>query len=527
MAMLMPLVNLDAAGPKAGPEIKPDRGGQGFFFGILESAFSGAAQARSNPTDGALLGDDAAPAGEDAGKEKDGKETDGQDALAAGAMAGLVAATVAAPAVGSGLPKTACTGHDTPAAEGGPAQEAGGPSVGAVVLAAANATACEKGAASAVPGTAKAVPETDVPAIAPAPAASAALPEATAAVPGEGAIPQVLDNKMQELPAMPGLAAAGDRLPPSEGARVDASAPPDGKAAKIKTGSSGINEAPQPVGDEGPDGSAPSIRIFEKADALAVGGPVEKAGRPEAGKPAHPAPATASPGTDPSPAQPGQARDGNTVGGVAAAVQAPAQGTGGELSRGAGPALDEVARKAAMPKASAGTAPHEASLARPAQVQADSPEGAQQPTHAVKEGVLAQFSDGFNSLLKRGGDGVVIRLSPPSLGNIKIEVVTHGHEIRAKVTADNAAVRDILSDNQSSLKSSMQDSGLSLREFSVGVDGGGAGGRWAWTGTGTGSGGQPPSGGREGAGPEAGKGAEERRDTPAGANDRSRLNLVV
>lgn len=509
MAMLMPLVNLDAAGPKAGPEIKPDRVAQGFFFAILESAFSGAAQAGSNPADGALLGDDAAaPAGEDAGKGKGGKETDGQDALAAGAMAGLVAAA-AAPAVGSGLPKTACTGHDTPVVvEGGPVQEAGGPPVDIPGTALTKSAVGGRGATIAATGTTTLLPGTSQTAVAPVMTAgvimpeaaepaqwtAVAAPEAAAAAPGQGAITRVLGNKMQELPAMPGLAAA-----------------------KIKTGSSGVNEAPPPVAGEGPDGSAPSTGIFEKADAVAVGGRVEKAGRPEAGKPARPA----------APASPGPARDGSDVSGVAAAVQAPAQGTGGELSRGAGPAPDEVARKAAMPKASAGTAPPEASLARPAQVQAEAAEGARQPAHAVKEGVLAQFSDGFNSLLKRGGDGVVIRLSPPSLGNIKIEVVTHGHEIRAKVTADNAAVRDILSDNQSSLKSSMQDSGLSLREFSVGVDGGGAGGRWAWTGTGTGSGGQPPSGGREGAGPEAGKGAEERRDTPAGVNDRSRLNLVV
>lgn len=543
MAMLMPLFSLDAAGPKVEPEVKVSRDGQGLFLGVLESAFAGGAQANSSQAGVTLLDDSAAtPAGEDDGKEKDGKGADSQDALA-GAMAGLVAAAAALPVACPVLPKAACPGQETAVAEDAPAQSASGPSIGPSIGVAGltglktDAAANDKGAAVAATETVQASLEAAIPEVAPvlatgvgkpesaspaaekanaASVATAAVPVATAAAPGEVAVPQAVEAKTQEMPVISSLAADVNNSPSA------------GKETKINTKSEGPDKAPQSVSGRGPDGGGvPVDKIIYKADAVAVGGPVQESGRQEAGKPAHPAPAAASPGPDSAPVQTGQAKAGNFIGGVAA-DHAPAKG-GGDVSRASVTAPAETARKAAMPKATAEAAMPDITPAKMGQGQVEAAEEAQPPAHTVKEGVLAQFSDGFNSLLKRGGDGVVIRLSPPSLGKIKIEVVTHGQEIRAKVTADNSDVRDILSGNQSSLRSSMHDAGLSLREFSVGVDGGGADGRWAWAGTGTGSGagGRPSSGVREGAAPEAGKGPEEPTGPPAGVYDRSRLHLVV
>ena len=513
MAMLMPLISLDAAGPKVGPELKANRDGQGSFLGALESAFAGGKQANASQA-GESLPDD--------GKKKDGKGADGRDALA-GAVAGLVAAVAAVPVVSPVLPKDACPGQETAVAEDAPAQAAGGPSRGVAGLTGleTDAAANGKGAAVAAPVTSPASLEAAIPDVAPAPAKGSdkpetasfaaekavAAPEATADAPGEAAVPQVF---------------------PSLAARVDANSQSAGKEAKINIKSGGADKTPQTVNDKGPDGGVPVDKIIYKADAVAIGGPAQESGRQEAGKPAaHPAPAAASPVPASAPAQTGQAKSGSAIGVSAAAAHAPAQG-GGDASRGSATAPVETVRKAAMPKAPAEAVMPDIAPARMGQGQAEAAEDAQ-PVHTVREGVLAQFSDGFNSLLRRGGDGVVIRLSPPELGKIKIEIVTHGQEIRAKVTADNADVRDILSGNQSSLRSSMHDAGLSLREFSVGVDGGGAGGRWAWAGTGTGdgAGGRPSSGGREVAAPEAGKGLEEPTGPPAGVYDRSRLHLVV
>jgi len=97
---------------------------------------------------------------------------------------------------------------------------------------------------------------------------------------------------------------------------------------------------------------------------------------------------------------------------------------------------------------------------------------------ASKGGIIDQVVSGMGSMLKRGDDGVVIRLHPPSLGSIKVEITTKEHEVRAALVADSAAVRDILAGAQSELKAALGEAGLALQEFSVSV-GGGDGRGWS------------------------------------------------
>lgn len=68
---------------------------------------------------------------------------------------------------------------------------------------------------------------------------------------------------------------------------------------------------------------------------------------------------------------------------------------------------------------------------------------------------------------------VKIQLDPPSLGKVRMNIITSGDGVRTVILAENQAVKQVIESNLSQLRDSMLSQGLKLDGFSVLVGGGG------------------------------------------------------
>lgn len=69
--------------------------------------------------------------------------------------------------------------------------------------------------------------------------------------------------------------------------------------------------------------------------------------------------------------------------------------------------------------------------------------------------------------LAAGESQLIIEIRPPDLGTLQIRLTADRGIISADITVDNQAVRDMLSVALPQIRTSMEESGVSLREFSV------------------------------------------------------------
>jgi flagellar hook-length control protein FliK len=79
-----------------------------------------------------------------------------------------------------------------------------------------------------------------------------------------------------------------------------------------------------------------------------------------------------------------------------------------------------------------------------------------------------------NKLSTRGGGGqneVQIRLDPPSLGTVRLNITTVGDSVRTMIIAENHAVKQTIENNFSQLRDAMSEQGLKVDSFSVTVGG--------------------------------------------------------
>lgn len=76
------------------------------------------------------------------------------------------------------------------------------------------------------------------------------------------------------------------------------------------------------------------------------------------------------------------------------------------------------------------------------------------------------------SLRSNGSQNVIkIRLDPPSLGTVRLNITTSGESVRAVIIAENPAVKLIIENNLSQLRDSMNGQGLKMDGFTVLVGG--------------------------------------------------------
>ena len=79
-----------------------------------------------------------------------------------------------------------------------------------------------------------------------------------------------------------------------------------------------------------------------------------------------------------------------------------------------------------------------------------------------------------NKLSTRGGGAqneVQIRLDPPSLGTVRLNITTVGDSVRTMIIAENHAVKQTIENNFNQLRDAMSDQGLKVDSFSVTVGG--------------------------------------------------------
>jgi flagellar hook-length control protein FliK len=80
----------------------------------------------------------------------------------------------------------------------------------------------------------------------------------------------------------------------------------------------------------------------------------------------------------------------------------------------------------------------------------------------------------LNKISTRGGgtqNEVQIRLDPPSLGTVRLNITTVGESVRTMVIAENHAVKQTIENNFNQLRDAMSEQGLKVDSFSVTVGG--------------------------------------------------------
>lgn len=71
--------------------------------------------------------------------------------------------------------------------------------------------------------------------------------------------------------------------------------------------------------------------------------------------------------------------------------------------------------------------------------------------------------------IRKGGEGVILKLEPKEFGALKIEVRTNQEMVSAEITTQHPHVREILEKNQSLLEDALSRLGLRVDQFSVNV----------------------------------------------------------
>jgi flagellar hook-length control protein FliK len=85
--------------------------------------------------------------------------------------------------------------------------------------------------------------------------------------------------------------------------------------------------------------------------------------------------------------------------------------------------------------------------------------------------IMHQIINQANFKPGAGQNEIQIRLDPPSLGTVRINVSTTGESIRTLIVAENQSVKQVIENNFQQLRDSMSGQGLKVESFSVLVGG--------------------------------------------------------
>ena len=89
------------------------------------------------------------------------------------------------------------------------------------------------------------------------------------------------------------------------------------------------------------------------------------------------------------------------------------------------------------------------------------------PVKGFEQSVPIQLGVKMSAMFKKGMDKAVIRLEPPSLGRLKLDISVKDSIVHAHVTAENAVVKGLIESNVNLLKNTLSEQGLNLGAFSV------------------------------------------------------------
>jgi flagellar hook-length control protein FliK len=82
---------------------------------------------------------------------------------------------------------------------------------------------------------------------------------------------------------------------------------------------------------------------------------------------------------------------------------------------------------------------------------------------------LPRVAKAFSAAAERGGGEIRIRLSPPELGSIRLEVKMQGGNMTARMDAETPAARQALADNLPILRERLAEQGLRIEQLDIGT----------------------------------------------------------
>jgi flagellar hook-length control protein FliK len=105
---------------------------------------------------------------------------------------------------------------------------------------------------------------------------------------------------------------------------------------------------------------------------------------------------------------------------------------------------------------------------------------AAQPAPAAAPSPAAQVADAVVSHVQVSRkDGTVefqMRLDPPDLGRVQVQLVSRGNEVHGQVIVASEAVRQVMESQLPELRQRLEAAGVNVQQFSVATDAGGGGG---------------------------------------------------
>jgi flagellar hook-length control protein FliK len=90
----------------------------------------------------------------------------------------------------------------------------------------------------------------------------------------------------------------------------------------------------------------------------------------------------------------------------------------------------------------------------------------------MHEKIMSRIESGVQAMLDRGESRMTLRLQPPELGRVLVEIQTGGSAMEIKVSTENLAVREVVLANLDELKTNLQAAGLEVGHVSVEVGSG-------------------------------------------------------
>lgn len=90
-----------------------------------------------------------------------------------------------------------------------------------------------------------------------------------------------------------------------------------------------------------------------------------------------------------------------------------------------------------------------------------------QPTHGLRDSIMAQVKEGIATREPAGNGEISIRLAPAELGELRINVRVVDQHVKVEVLAANSQVREILLNNLDSLKENFSRQNLTMTGFDV------------------------------------------------------------
>ena len=90
---------------------------------------------------------------------------------------------------------------------------------------------------------------------------------------------------------------------------------------------------------------------------------------------------------------------------------------------------------------------------------------------ATEVKIINQIADKMTVRSNGSDNEVHIKLDPPSLGKVRMNIITSGDSVRTLIVAENQAVKQVIENNFNQLRDAMNEQGLKIDSFTVTVGG--------------------------------------------------------